>query len=215
MLETENPALSPELIPAEKEIPASPSNETPATPENDQNPASENSAQNSIGEKIRQAGNKVAGAFGIIRPGRGRPRKDGSPKKSDLVSENPAENPIPLAPLVAPAINPAHDALFARAIGSLVKGFFAFAKNIIRKKAKAAGISESFTDTALRECEVEPEVMQDFNDALKICLEKYNVSTQYAPEIALAVAASRMAGPYVLLLRTFDAEIERKKNEGK
>jgi hypothetical protein len=158
-------------------------------------------------EKIRGATEPILQKFKI---GRGRPRADGSPKKSDipLAAPSPA---LPGGAAAAPVVDPNFDALFRRSVLSAVKGVLGFAKNLVRSKAGAAGLDKDFTERTLRECEPEPEVMADFSESLEIVLQKYNAKTQYAPEIALAIAASRLGSPYVMLLKSFNAEIARRK----
>lgn len=180
---------------------------TPA--ENDQIPTAENPVEASTFEKVRAAGEGVIAQFGIKR-GRGRPRKDGQPKANDTVSPANKENSGAVAVAVAANPTPTYGPLFSRSITSLVKGALDWAKTVIRSKSKQAGIDDSFTSAALKECEVETQVMTDFNESLSIVLEKYKVDSQYAPEVALCVASARLAGPYLILLRTFDVEIKRK-----
>lgn len=202
-------------LPSAPELPGViPKTENPP-PENEQIPTGEPDSENSTFEKIRRAGESVLGQFGIVRRGRGRPRKDGSPKISDVVESGVPISQEQASLVAAPSPAPVYDALFSRSISSMVKGAFSFAKSFVRKKAKQAGMDSGFTENALRECEIEPAVQADFDEALKIVLEKYGAKTEYAPEIALAVATGRMAGPYLLLLQTFNAEIERRKREGK
>lgn len=177
-------------------------------------PPTDATPENSTLEKIRRAGETVLGKFNITRRGRGRPRKDGSPKASDVVAEILPNSLDKTAPMAAPAANPAYAALFSRAVASAVRGVLGFAKSLVRKKAGQAGIDSEFTEKALRECDVEPEVQNDFNESLAIVLEKYKANTEYAPEIALAIASARMAAPFALLLKTFNDEIERKKKTG-
>lgn len=165
-----------------------------------------------LGEKIFAAAGGVFDKFAVpFKRGRGRPRKDGSPKASDVPLADVPPGVPPAAPVVAPVANPAHNELFRRSVASAVRGVLDFAKRLVRSKAKQAGIDSSFTEKALSECDVEPQVMADFNDSLAIVLEKYNARTDYAPEIALAISTARLGTPYVLLLKSFNEEIARKR----
>lgn len=172
------------------------------------NPASENP----IAEKIAGAAGKVFEKFSIpFQRGRGRPKNcRGCGKPETRCECAPMVEETGSAP-AASAVNPVHDALFSRSIASAVRGVLGWAKSLVRKKAKQAGSDSDFTEKAIAECEVEPQVMEDFNTSLAIVLEKYNAKTEYAPEIALAISAARLVVPYATLLQTFNAEIERKK----
>ena len=185
-------------------------------PQNEPVTTASDPSKNSLVEKVRRASSTVLAKAGITyRPGRGRPRKDGAPKISDIPLENPGASapasPPPSVAVAAPADDTIHDALFARSVKSAVKGLLSFAKGLIKRKASEAGIDAGFTATALRECEPDAEVMADFSESLETVLQKYNVKTEYSPEIALAVSTARLAAPYWLLIQTFNAEIERKK----
>jgi hypothetical protein len=183
--------------------------ENPAlnSPANESVEPANSTAKTSVAEKIRHAASNVFQKHGVkFRAGRGRPRKDGSLKASDVVLPTEEQN----NPVLPAVVNPTHDALFTRSIASVVKGTISFVKTIIRGKAKQAGIDETFTEKALKECEVEPEVFADFNESLGIVLEKYNAKTEYAPEVALTISALRIGAPFAALLKTFNDEIKRK-----
>jgi len=183
---------------------------------NESLPPASASAETPVAEKILSAGEKIFEKFALpFKRGRGRPRKDGQPKGNDVPLAPAAAGTPPVAPVAAAAVDSRYGALFSRSIGSAVRGVLDFAKKLVRKKAGQAGIDKDFTEKALIECEVEPAVMADFNESLQIVLEKYRVNTEYAPEIALAIATGRMAAPYVMLLKTFDDEIKRKKSAEK
>lgn len=199
---------------------------TAATTPPQNEPKTENSfaPENTNLEKIKRAGSAVFERFNLpFKKGRGRPRKDGQPGAADVPLGPVAGDDLPAdhtaarpaaCPANPPAALPVDNALFRRAVVSAVKGILGFAKSLCRKKATQAGIDKEFTDKVLSDCEPEPEVMADFSESLETVLKKYNVNTEYSPEIALAVSAARLAAPYWLLLQTFNAEIERrKKNE--
>jgi hypothetical protein len=101
--------------------------------------------------------------------------------------------------------------LFRRSVSSAVKGLLDFAKGFAKKKAVDAGLETEFAEKALREADPDPEVLRDFSDSLETVLKKYNVNTEYSPEIALGVSVVRLSAPYVLLIQTFNAEIQRKR----
>ena len=181
-------------------------------PQNEQIPASETATSTSVVEKIRSASARVFAKHGIaFKPGRGRPKKDGSPKASDIPLEQVPSPALPPVTVAATAPDTQTGELFRRSVASAIRGVLDFAKNLARKKSSQAGIDREFADRALRECDPEPQVLTDFAESLETVLKKYDVKTDYAPEIALAVSVGRLASPYWLLLQTFEAEIHRKK----
>jgi hypothetical protein len=200
MLTTENPPQTAEQINASQVGQIDISNEHPGENRPDN--------QNTTFEKLRTA---VSGVVGKWKPGRGRPRKDGSPKKSDVALE--IQEPIspPSENLVSTPVNSAVDSLFRRSIVSGAKGVLGFLKSLVRIKADAAGLEEKFVSKTLSECEPEPEVLDNFSESLKICLEKWNVKSEHAPEISLAINSARLVAPYALLFVTFNAEIKRRR----
>jgi hypothetical protein len=224
--ETPLPETPPETPPENLTTPpVAPPENTPS--ENEFDSKGNPDFQNSIGEKIRHVGRKVFDAAGIpYRAGRGRPKKDGTPKISDIPLVGPSTT-ISAAPTVGqpvvPSPTPAHptafnppcDALFRRSVASAVRGLLGAAKAFLRGKATQAGLDRDFTERAMREAEPEEIVLSDFSESLEIVLKKHNVQTENAPEIALAVALGRMAVPYAQLLKTLNAEIARRKKEGK
>lgn len=172
-----------------------------------------------VGERL---GNLVSGLsekFNIpFKRGRGRPRNDGKPKKSDILfpvepSEKLAD--VSGAPVVQAQIppstvgNPGRALVFRRAIVNAVKGAFGILKKLIRIKADAAGVDEKFTEKALASCESDPTALTDFCDSLDAVLAKYNIEPKHCEEISLIVDGGRLLAPYALLLATFNAEIKR------
>lgn len=165
-------------------------------------------SKNSTLEKLRSA---VGGVVAKWKPGRGRPRKDGAPKISDIPLETEEKNPVQAAPLVSTPDNSAVDSLFRKSIVSGAKGILGFLKALVRIKADAAGLDEKFVSKTLSECQPEPEDLENFSESLKIVLEKYNVKSEKAPEISLAINSAKLVAPYALLFSTFNAEIKRKR----
>ena len=186
-------------------------------------------AQTSFVEKVGRAAESVFESAGLpFKRGRGRPancKGCGRPETkcrcaklaakaaaNDLATPLPSPA-LPAAPAPASVVNPEHGALFRRSVASAVKGLLGFAKSFAKGKAVDAGINPEFAEKALRECDPEPDVMNDFSESLETVLKKYNANTEYSPEIALGVSVVRMAAPYALLIKTFNAEIARKRQQ--
>jgi hypothetical protein len=191
MLTTENPPLTAETLPT---------NDKPGEIRPD--------SQNSTLEKLRSAVGSVVSKW---KPGRGRPRKDGQPKKSDIIFENAEEIPAADATVVTTPVDSPVDSLFRRSIVSGAKGILGFLKSLVRIKADAAGLEEKFVSKTLAECEPEPQDLENFSESLKICLEKWNVKSEHAPEISLAINSAKLVAPYLLLFSTFNSEIKRRR----
>ena len=219
-------------MPDETPLPVS-TPENPGTTATDPQPGHESDStanlapETSFAEKVGRAAESVFQSAGLpFKRGRGRPptcQGCGKPETKcrcaklaakaaagDLAADLPSPALAP-APAPAPVRDPALDALFRRSVASAVKGLLGFAKGFAKKKAGDAGLNPDFTEKALREADPEPEVLTDFSDSLETVLKKYNASTEYSPEIALAISVARLGSPYVLLIQTFNAEIARKK----
>jgi len=182
-------------------------------------PPPENDSQGTSGTPVENSGvQKIMGAAKSayesvkqkIKPGRGRPRKDGLPKSSDTVAEDPVffEHAQPPTAVFPPS---AGDLLIRKAIGSAAKGCIGIAKQVIEIQADAAGLDSAFTEKALTQASPDQETLDGFNESIQLVCEKYKLTTEYAPEISLAIYGGRIATPFFLLLRTFSAEIKRKR----
>lgn len=215
MSDTVAPLVEPPIIPSEKPGSVNLTNAQIEDHQNELLPATETLAKTGIAQKIGRAADGVFQKFGIVRKGRGRPRNDGQPKKSDLVAteggEPIAANQIPGGIPAAPVIDSAAAALFRRAIVSAVKGTLGIARDIARIFANAADIDRGFTDRALKKAEPEPEALQDFTEALDLVLKKHDVQPKHAEEISLAITGARLLAPYAVLIAEFRGEIARKR----
>lgn len=200
MLTTENPPQTAEQINSAQIGQITLPNDNPGEIRDD--------SKNSTLEKLRGA---VVGVVSKWKPGRGRPRKDGQPKKSDVPTEFQEKTPDASAVVVATPPDSAIDSLFRKSIVSGAKGILGFLKALVRIKADAAGLDEKFVSKTLAECQPETEDLENFSESLKIVLEKYNVKSEKAPEISLAINSAKLVAPYALLFSTFNAEIKRKR----
>jgi len=69
-----------------------------------------------------------------------------------------------------------------------------------------------FIDRALKTAEPDAKALDDFQASLDAVLRKHNFKPENDEEWALAIDAGRLFAPYLLLLATFNAEIERRKS---
>lgn len=184
-------------------------------------------AENSTGQGIIAATKRAyAGLTSKIKKGRGRPRNDGLAKSSDRIEENYQgdlqPNQQPLAPPThtppMASIPPAVDRgnlLLRKSIRVLVKGAITFFKQLIRIKADAIDLEKDFVEETLKQCDPDPEALDNFCESAELLMEKYKISTEYAPEIAFFGNGAQLFSPLILTCKRFDAEIlRRRKMEG-
>lgn len=192
----ENPVLSPS---------PAPSNDTART---DFAPG-----QNSLGEKIRAACAPVAAKFGVVlKPGRGRPKKDGSPKISDQVAPpaGPADVLVERDEIGAKFNSPSHQ-LFRRIVIKAATSEIALLKGFVQIKAEAADLSPDFVTAALRAATPEPKSFDELAESADYVAIKYGWNVDRMPEIALALDVAHIHAPFVTLFMALNAEIKRKR----
>ncbi len=181
-------------------------------------PADATPAQTSFAEKLTAAVGGVAEKYGLtFKPGRGRPKKDGTPKISDLlVSADGTATPAVGQPaLVAAVATPDSlgDALLHRTIVRAARGIIGAAGTVLKRLALKAGLDRAFVEGAVASAEPEAEALADFSESLDAVLKKYQVRTEYAPEVSLALSTVRLAAPFWLTYRMLKDEIERKRTQ--
>ena len=190
----------------------------PANHQNEPIPASENSSENSRFEKIVNAGERVFAKFGIVKPGRGRPRKDGQPKKSDMVQPAISE-PLPAggnAPLQA--VNSDITGLFERrckmfASGclGLLKGAVSGAKYWTRNQAVEARIDAAFVEKTLAAATPEEKDYEEWREACELCAHQYKWDFEHMPAIHLGAKTIGIFAPFAMLANDFKKEIARQR----
>jgi len=127
----------------------------------------------------------------VVKPGRGRPRKDGSPKASDTVREIPDDyreeigdgedirHPGGAGGGSAVGLQSASTETLKKCIRTVVKSLLSVPSLILHGKAKAKGMD---ADGILAKCMVTEGELNDLSEFGEILLRKYNVDTKYAPE---------------------------------
>jgi len=188
------------------------------SPQNDSPTTSGNQPENSRFEKIVQAGERVFAKFGVVKPGRGRPRKDGQPKKSDTVAALPGE-PVPAggnAPLATPvAVSSPLDSMrvkiFVAGCVGVLKGAVGFCKKWVRRNAEAARIDKTFTEKQLSESSPTDEDFKEWGEALEVCAIQYKWDFEHMPAVTLGVRTIGIFAPFAALAGEFKKEIERQR----
>jgi len=176
----------------------------------------ENPAGQNLREKITAAVAPLAAKFGIKHVGRGRPKKDGSPKISDLVESQPVAQAAPLAAVatadaVAATFNsPAHQ-LFRRIVVKAAQGEISFLKAVVEIKSASAGLDEKFTADALTRATPEKKTYDELAESADYVAIKYGWNVDKMPEIALALDVLHIHAPFATLFMALNAEIKRKR----
>lgn len=199
---------SPELAPAAEPILPGIAEEKP----NDQSAEAATEPKASYSEKILS---NVKGIFergGVMfKRGGGRPRKDGQPNKRDIPLNAAPLNLPALAATDSPDTPKALDpSLVKRCCTAILKAVDGLCGGILAKKARQVGynpaeIKQLCVDNAVTQAEAD-----SFSELAVICLQKYGVGTQYAPEIGLAVIAAGIGVRYATAFGTLNAEIKKK-----
>ena len=192
--------------------------QSPAPSSNDQIQGSGNPVKDSRFEKIVSAGERVFAKFGIVKPGRGRPRKDGQPKKNDLVQpladETAPQSAIAgvaaIAPVVA-EIDAIRVKVFVAGCVGILKGAVGFCKKWVAKNAREARINPDFTAKAIADCSPDEAAFKRWGDSLEVCAKQYNWDFEHMPAVALATETAGMFAPFIALAKEFRQEIARQR----
>jgi len=180
--------------------------------------ATPDSGGNSIGEKIRAATAATLQKFNVIRRGRGRPKNDGSPKKSDVVETNnpPGARAVPVDfvengnSVAAVGATPGHQ-LLRRCVAKLAASEISFLTSIVEIKADAAGVDEAFLREALAAASPAPKAFEDVGESADLVAIKYGWNVDKLPEIALGADLLALHLPFAKLFFALNAEIKRKR----
>jgi hypothetical protein len=179
---------------------------TPLFP-HDTPPTTPDPLESSGFEKIAGAAQRAFEKYGIVlKRGRGRPKKDGTPKASDVVQP---EGNLPGAAPAAAGIDPLRlKLLVAGAVGAL-KGAVRFAKGWCKRQAGEAGLDKEFTEKTLLAADPGPEDYQAWGEAFEVCAKQYGWDFEHMPAVVLAVETGKIFAPFVGLAQDFRAEIKR------
>lgn len=157
----------------------------------------------SIVQKIAGAANSAMAAVGnVVKRGRGRPPKNGMPKKSDVllpdgqVAETPGLEPVP-----ADADTAVSPALLRRCIGALVKGASGAFSAFIGRKAESQKFSPVEVASLKSDLAITSDELDAISELTDILLKKYNADTKYAPEICLGLTIGQIGLRYGLALK--------------
>ena len=215
--ELANPSAGPSPGPDPAQVPPVPIMETkPSTSAPDElfSEAAPDSA-NPVAQKVNAASAGVFEKFGqFFKRGRGRPRKDGGPKISDLpVVAPPLAGPLagsaPLAAAPAPpdsnGSRPFDKNLVARCVAAVGKSIAGFFDKKLEAKAIAVTGDREFARQLVRETTVTPEGLQALGEVTDILLKELKVETKHLPLICACAVLAGEGGRYYLAFKSLDA----------
>jgi hypothetical protein len=163
--------------------------------------------QGSVFEKVKRAGATIFEKYGVIyKRGPGRPRKDGLPAKNDLPLNAP-QTALPAAaaagaPLPAePGLDPA---LVKKCCSAVIKALTGFLDKLLFNKAKRKTGDAKFAQQLVTDATITQPEIDAFSELAEVCLRKYGVGTQYAPEIGLAALVLGIGIRYGAAMKALD-----------
>lgn len=183
------------------------------SPINDNGGKATDSVQSSLFEKIGEKAGRIFEKHGItFKRGRGRPRKDGLPKATDVPLETGGASPAPPAPLAsAPVAAPGFDSnLVVRCVKAVVKALKGFGDSKLFNKAVQATGDSKFARDLVAETTVTEEEISALSELSEICLRKYGVGTEYCPEVGLVAIVAGGVIRYTVALRSIESKIAEK-----
>jgi hypothetical protein len=201
-----------ESVPTSPEIPAS----TSTSPINDNGGQANPTAQTSLFEKISEKAGRLFEKHGVtFKRGRGRPRKDGLPKATDVPLESFGASPAQAAPVVAaPVAAPAFDAsIVRRCVSAVVKALKGFGDSKLFNKAFRATNDSKFARDLVAETTVTEEEIAALSELSEICLRKYGVGTEYCPEVGLLAIVAGGVVRYSVAMKTLEAKISEQQTK--
>ena len=183
-----------------------------ATQENEQSAKVESPPSESITQKILNSAQGVFERHGVVfKRGRGRPRADGMPAKGDV----PINAPLKALPACAAPPTPLPDqagldpALVRRCCSAVLKGVSGVLDKILFRKAKLATNDHQWAQQLVADTAITKEEMDSFSELAEVCLRKYGVGTEYAPEIGLGCIVLGVGIRYGAALKSLDSEIRK------
>lgn len=161
-----------------------------------------------VAERVRGAVDRTFEAFGVqYRSGRGRPRKDGAPKVSD-VPLNVPPTAVPLAATAVPtALTPGHNsALVKKCVRSVTKGAAGFADKRLFAESQRVGNPDSFSRQLVLETTISGEETDAIAEAADLLVQQLALDTKYLPLAAALATVASVGARYSFAFRTIRRE---------
>lgn len=207
----------PTIALAEQLPPPPPSSENSTVPDsaifNESNPTENTPAQASFVEKINASAGEILEKYGVKwRRGRGRPRIDGEPKKSDI----PLNVPATATPVssVAPATNGAgaRDSLIIRrSVAAMAKALTSSFDKALFRRAKAVTGDEAFAREVVNATAATSQECEALAEVTDILMAELGLQSKYLP---LAASLTIVGGCALRYRNAFKdlSIVEQKKN---
>ena len=160
-------------------------------------------AENTVAEKIFGAAGRIFQKHGVkFRPGRGRPKKNGEPKISDVPLEAGGPSPadaVPPAP--AAEFRSSSDKLTVKAIiAAAVKGVFQAVDKLIRGKAEKAGYAPPDVEKIVSQNAITPQEIDGFAELGLVLADYFKIETEKLAMGGAVVLVAGVSGRYGMTL---------------
>lgn len=168
-------------------------------------------------QKIREIAGKIGAKF---KPGRGRPRKDGQPKVSDVVvtasgeAVTATEKPALAAVAQLDAPSPSQARLHKN-IARTGKAVIGGAVDALKWYNGNDGFKPEFLNPLLDRARPDDELLSDWSEDTQALLTKYQVNVEHTEEANFIMSSSRILGGFVMVLREIRAEKARRASGAK
>jgi len=155
--------------------------------------------QTDLFARLKSAAGKAYDNIAFKR-GRGRPRKDGTPKANDL--------PVGLPPDSLTGQPTIDTEIVQKSVAAVVKAACGVAGAQLRKKIVKNTGDKEFANKTVKDCEPSNEEIEALGKLAEICLIKYGVGTEYLPEIGLSCIVLGIGTRYAVAFKAV-VEIEQ------
>ena len=213
-VETKPETEAPAPVPVPAPVPEQTETTTETTAENDLPGIVETQDRTSILESVKRSAGKVFEKHGILfRRGTGRPRKDGMPNKASIPLNAP-QTALPALATADPALpvqQGLDPVLVLACTSAVVKAVSGYLDKRLFKAAKLAGVKPESAQGIISECSITRDELDAFSKLAEICLRKYGVGTQYAPEIGIAAISIGVGVRYMTAFSTLADHAEQGK----
>jgi len=187
-------------------------NENETIPANDTSGKMVDPDKNSFFEKIQSRAGALFEKHGIsFKRGRGRPKKNGTPKANDIPLEQNRQTsiPIPQTQTLTNSVENFDSNLVARCVSAVCKAFKGFADAKLFSAAVKATKDTKFARDLVNETTVTDEEIGALGELTEICLRKYGVGTEYCPEIGLVCIVTGSVIRYQSALKSLEIKTEK------
>lgn len=205
-----------ELIPPAENPVANPTG-TANTNDNEQAGIPNPPAETGRLQKIREIAGKIGAKF---KPGRGRPRKDGQPKTSDVLvtaagEAVPANEKPALAAVVQLDAPTPSQARLHKNIARTGKAVIGGAVDALKWYNGNDGFKPEFLNPLLDRARPDNELLADWTEDTQALLAKHQVNIDHAEEANFLMSSGRIAAGFLMVVKAIRDEKIRRATEAK